>query len=126
MVTPIPFVGDVHALFALARGHGQRAVHIHERFVEEFLRLPLPHLEPRAVDRVEQLPHLRANELAEHLAGLNQRGQRGQVGFQLAGQNIRDGSCQFSEHRQPGDIKRLVHRNPNLKGATQKERWLII
>ena len=66
---PLLLVGDVHPLLALARGDGERAVHVDHGLLEERGGLLLPDVEPRLVDRVEQAADmLLAAEAAAEIA----------------------------------------------------------
>ena len=59
MVTPRPIIGDVHALFAFARGLHQVPIHINDGFLEKTLGLSGPNLQPRFVDGVMQPANLK-------------------------------------------------------------------
>ncbi len=54
MVSPTPFVIDVHTLFALARGVDQDAIGIDLRFVEKGIILLLPDIQSSFVNRPHQ------------------------------------------------------------------------
>jgi hypothetical protein len=54
VIPPGPIVGDIHALFALAGGFDQEAVHIDDGLLEESGRLAIPDAEARRVEDIMQ------------------------------------------------------------------------
>jgi hypothetical protein len=68
MVAPGAVVGDVHAVFALARGGDQGAIHIDHGTVEESIGLIGPHTHTRLIDEVDQGEDAAAREAAAEVA----------------------------------------------------------
>ena len=54
MAAPLAVVGDVHSLFTLAAGLGDRPVAVDHRLGEELLRLLAPDVQSRFVDRFHE------------------------------------------------------------------------
>lgn len=68
MIAPDPVVGDVHSLFALTGGLGQRAVHAEDRRVEEGVGLLGPNAEASLVDGVNERLDTRRREAVAKVA----------------------------------------------------------
>ena len=84
VIAPGAVVGDVHALFALAGGGHQRAVHVDGRLLEEGVRLPRPDPDARVIEEVEQRQHVGAGKASAEVA------RRGRVGDAASAQGIQE------------------------------------
>ena len=54
MVSPTPFVRDIHSLFALSRRRDNNPIDINNRLIEERAILLLPNIDSGFVDRLHQ------------------------------------------------------------------------
>ena len=86
MVAPDAFVGNVHALLALAAGRGQHPVDIEVGGVcQQVLSASLPHLRSHRVDGLHQVDDIRGVETATEIP------RRGRVGDQLRTHSVHVG-----------------------------------
>ena len=85
MEAPSALVRDVHALFALARGGHQRAVHVDRGLSQERLGLPRPDLAARVVEHILQRLNVMWLKAAAEIAG------RGRVGNAASAQRVEQG-----------------------------------
>ena len=69
MVSPLPFVGDVHALFALSGRLGLGAVAVDDGQIEKRLRLPTPDPDVNLVDGLHEGLYMVCLETPAEVAG---------------------------------------------------------